>query len=78
MPRVPFKGGLFMMLVDLVCATLTAKETPVGIVTSLVGAPLYLMLLNRVRKTCYRMAQAGDEGACREKQQRASVGRLLI
>ena len=56
-----------MMLVDLVCATLTAKETPVGIVTSLVGAPLYLMLLNRVRKTCYRMAQAGDEGACREK-----------
>ncbi|MGC4018121.1 MAG: iron ABC transporter permease [Muricomes sp.] len=49
-PTSFFAGSLFMMFVDLICRTLTAAELPVGIITAIIGAPLYLMLLNRVRK----------------------------
>lgn len=49
---IPFSmllGASFLMLVDLVCRTLTGSEIPLGIVTSLVGAPFFIYLLRRFK-----------------------------
>ncbi|WP_352425422.1 FecCD family ABC transporter permease [Aminomonas paucivorans] len=43
-------GGAFLLLVDNLCRTLFAAEIPLGILTSLVGAPFFLVLLTRARK----------------------------
>lgn len=43
-------GAAFLLIVDLVCRTLTVAEIPVGIVTSIVGAPLYIIVLKRARE----------------------------
>lgn len=43
-------GGIFLMLVDIVCRTLVVTEIPVGIVTSIIGAPVFLVLLKRVKE----------------------------
>ncbi len=43
-------GALFLMIVDTVCRTLLVTEIPVGIVTSLIGAPIFLVLLLRISK----------------------------
>ena len=43
-------GSIFLMLVDIVCRTLVVTEIPVGIVTSIIGAPVFLVLLKRVKE----------------------------
>ena len=43
-------GAIFLMLVDIVCRTLVVTEIPVGIVTSIIGAPIFLFLLKRVKE----------------------------
>ena len=43
-------GAAFLLIVDLVCRTLTVAEIPVGIVTSIVGAPMYIMVLKRAKE----------------------------
>ncbi|MDR0882796.1 MAG: iron ABC transporter permease [Candidatus Adiutrix sp.] len=43
-------GGLFMLLVDSVVRLALPGEMPVGIVTSVVGAPLFIYILCRSRK----------------------------
>ena len=43
-------GAIFLMLVDIVCRTLVVTEIPVGIVTSIIGAPIFLVLLKRVKE----------------------------
>lgn len=40
-------GASFMLLVDDLARTVTATEIPLGIITSLVGAPLFALLLKR-------------------------------
>lgn len=45
-----FFGAIFMILVDIVCRSMMSVEIPVSIVTSIVGAPMYLVLLRRVSK----------------------------
>ena len=42
-------GGIFLLAVDLICRTLTVAEIPVGIVTSIIGAPLYILVLKRAK-----------------------------
>ncbi|WP_370576026.1 FecCD family ABC transporter permease [Methanomethylovorans sp.] len=42
-------GASFMLLVDDLARTVTATEIPLGIITSLVGAPLFALLLKRGR-----------------------------
>lgn len=43
-------GGLFLLLVDNVARVLTETELPLGILTALIGAPLFVVLLGRTRK----------------------------
>ena len=48
-PAVMF-GGLFLVLSDTLARTvLVPRQLPVGVVTALLGVPLFLVLLNRAR-----------------------------
>lgn len=47
LPAAMALGGSFLVLVDLFARTLTAAEIPLGILTALVGAPVFLGLLRR-------------------------------
>lgn len=40
-------GGLFMLVIDTLARTLTLSEIPVSILTSLIGAPLFIVLLRK-------------------------------
>jgi len=40
-------GATFLLAVDTVARTLTAAEIPLGIVTALLGAPVFAILLRR-------------------------------
>lgn len=42
-------GASFLLLIDDVCRGATSTEMPLGIVTALIGAPVFLHLLGRVR-----------------------------
>jgi len=51
LPAAALAGGAFLVLADLVARTLLApSEIPVGIITSLVGAPFFIYLLRRNRR----------------------------
>lgn len=47
MPCAFFIGGIFLMLVDVVCRSLSTSELPVSVVTSLIGAPMFFVILKR-------------------------------
>jgi len=40
-------GGLFLPVVDTIARTLTAAEIPVSILTSIIGAPFFILLLRK-------------------------------
>lgn len=42
-------GAIYMMLIDDVARTLTRAEIPLGILTGIVGAPVFVLLLRRSR-----------------------------
>lgn len=44
LPAASVVGGFFMLLVDILARTLTAAEIPVGILTAVFGAPLFVMI----------------------------------
>ena len=43
-------GGAFMILVDTACRTFLASEIPLGILTSIIGAPFFFAILLKTRK----------------------------
>lgn len=43
-------GGAFMVLVDTACRTLMASEIPLGILTSVIGAPFFFVILLRTQR----------------------------
>ncbi len=48
LPAAALFGGLFLMLADLAARTVVApRQLPVGVVTALLGAPLFIFLLYR-------------------------------
>ncbi|HEY8393386.1 MAG TPA: iron ABC transporter permease [Thermaerobacter sp.] len=47
LPAAMILGGSFMLVVDVLARTLTAAEIPLGILTAMLGAPLFLALLQR-------------------------------
>jgi iron complex transport system permease protein len=50
LPAAAMFGGLFLVLSDTLARTVLApRQLPVGVVTALLGVPLFLMLLNRAR-----------------------------
>lgn len=49
MPASLLLGGLFLLVVDDVARTATASEIPLGILTALIGTPVFAVLLRRTR-----------------------------
>jgi iron complex transport system permease protein len=50
LPSSALFGGLFLVLSDTLARTVLApRQLPVGVVTALLGVPLFLLLLNRAR-----------------------------
>lgn len=43
-------GALFLLTCDAISRTAVATEIPLGIITELIGIPVFLLVLNRVRK----------------------------
>lgn len=50
LPATALMGGLYLLLMDDLARTISATELPLGILTSLVGAPFFVVLLLRARK----------------------------
>lgn len=50
LPCSMLMGGVFMLLVDTVARNLTAGEIPLGILTSIIGAPVFIYMLFKGRK----------------------------
>ncbi len=42
-------GALYMLLIDDLARTLSSSEIPLGILTALIGAPLFALLLRRAQ-----------------------------
>lgn len=42
-------GGGFLILIDNVSRTISTSEIPIGVLTSLIGAPFYILLLRRTK-----------------------------
>jgi len=38
-------GGVFMLIIDVLCRTLTPAELKVGILTGIIGAPFFILIL---------------------------------
>ncbi len=38
-------GGIFMLIIDILCRTLTAAELKIGILTGIIGAPFFILIL---------------------------------
>lgn len=51
LPTACLMGGIFMLLVDTVTRTISVAEMPVSILTGLIGAPFYALLLYRQRRS---------------------------
>lgn len=49
-------GGAYIMLVDTVARTATAGEIPLGVLTALIGAPVFFVLLRRNRDRIWESA----------------------
>ena len=49
LPFSALLGASFLMLIDLLCRTLTGGEIPLGILTSLIGGPFFIYLLRRFK-----------------------------
>ena len=50
LPAAMLLGAGYLLLVDTLARTLAAVETPLGILTAFVGAPVFLWLLARGRQ----------------------------
>jgi iron complex transport system permease protein len=50
LPVAILLGACFMLLVDTVARTLTQTETPIGILTAFIGAPVFVWLLFTTRR----------------------------
>lgn len=51
-PAATLFGGLFLVMSDTLARTvLSPQQLPVGVITALLGVPLFLLLLNRARLT---------------------------
>jgi iron complex transport system permease protein len=45
-----FIGGAFLLLIDNVIRGIEGVELPLGVLTALVGTPVFVLLLSRVKK----------------------------
>lgn len=50
LPIAMIFGGIFMLVIDILCRTLTAAELRLGILTGVIGAPFFIFILFRQRR----------------------------
>jgi iron complex transport system permease protein len=50
LPASALMGAVFLVLVDTLARTMARVETPIGILTAVIGAPVFLWLLARTRR----------------------------
>ena len=50
LPASMLVGGLFLLVVDSIARSVLASEIPLGVITSLLGAPLFIYLLYKSKK----------------------------
>lgn len=48
-PSSCITGAIFMLIIDGIARTATASEIPIGILTSLVGAPFFIVIFKRYK-----------------------------
>jgi iron complex transport system permease protein len=51
MPLAMLLGAAFLLVVDTLCRAATAVELPPGVVTALIGTPLFLWLFALSRRS---------------------------
>jgi iron complex transport system permease protein len=50
LPAATLFGGIFLVISDTLARTVIApQQLPVGVITALLGVPLFLLLLNRAK-----------------------------
>jgi iron complex transport system permease protein len=50
-PAAALAGGVFLVTCDIIARLVPSRsEMPLGVVTGLIGAPLFLLLLIRLRR----------------------------
>lgn len=54
MPATALAGAIFLVLVDTLARTLTAAEIPLGVLTAILGAPVFAVLLRRHQRGAAR------------------------
>jgi iron complex transport system permease protein len=50
LPTAALMGAGFLLLVDTLARTLARVETPIGILTAIIGAPVFIFLLQGARR----------------------------
>ena len=50
LPFSALLGGVFLLIVDTLCRTLSNTEIPIGIVTALLGVPIFIFVLKNTKK----------------------------
>ena len=50
-PASGLLGATFLLVVDIFCRNITTSEIPIGIVTSFIGAPIFLYLIYKKGKS---------------------------
>ena len=53
LPASALMGGIFLMLCDALARSVTTSEIPIGIITSIIGAPYIIFLIKTKRKIFY-------------------------
>jgi iron complex transport system permease protein len=54
MPATALAGAIFLVVVDTLARTLTAAEIPLGVLTAILGAPVFAVLLRRHQRGAAR------------------------
>ena len=50
LPIAMISGGIFMLIIDILCRTLTSAELMLGILTGVIGAPFFIFILFKQRR----------------------------
>lgn len=50
-PASAITGSTYLLIVDLLCRTLTTAEIPIGIITSIIGLPIFLFLVKKTKES---------------------------
>ena len=45
LPAAMLFGSLFMVIIDMLCRTITSAELKIGILTGIIGAPFFILIL---------------------------------